>query len=217
MIQNQIKGMKNTANTYTASFTAGALFREECKVLIPLLLAGDEEAIRNEKETGAQLRINARASRLRTIREVRNRFEATPKAVWERYTETSDKTEQALLLLFAALKTYTVLHDFQVEVVAPRWQRYNRELSKTDFLSFLYRKSEEHPEIDDWSQSTQEKLATVTIRMLAEAGLLQDGKLKEVTVPFSFWVFFMEIDEPWFLDAVLLPEDLKQRIGYQTV
>ena len=217
MIQNQIKGMKNTENTYRASFTAGALFREECKILIPLLLASDEEAIRNEKETGAQLRINARASRLRTIREVRNRFEATPKAVWERYMETSDKTEQALLLLFAALKTYTVLHDFQVEVVAPRWHRYNRELSKSDFLSFLYRKSEEHPEIDDWSQSTQEKLATVTIRILAEAGLLQDDKLKEVTAPFSFWVFFMEINEPWFLDAVLLPEDLKQRIGHQAV
>lgn len=215
MISNQIMDMKNTTNAYTASFTAGALFREECKVLIPLLLAGDEEAIRNEKETGTQLRINARASRLRTIREVRSRFEETPKSVWERYTETLDNNEQALLLLFAALKTYTLLHDFQMEVVAPRWHRYNRELSKADFLSFLYRKSEIHPEIDDWSQSTQEKLATVTIRMLVETGLLKDGNLQEAAASFSFWMFFMEIDEPWFLDAVLLPEDLKQRIGYQ--
>jgi hypothetical protein len=192
-------------NKYSASFTSGALLWEETNAILPLLLGKNVGGIQNEVETGERLKINARKSRRSIVTQIQKRFESVSLKVWNFYRECSEE-EQLMLLYFTAMKTYPLIQDFHLDVLLKKWAGYNLQWNKADVLNFLYRQSDKHPEIDSWTENTQNKIAGVIAVMLKEAGLLKGGKLQEPHLPDRFWQFFIEAGEDWFLEATFLSE-----------
>ena len=80
------------------------------------------------------------------------------------------------------------------------------------FLDFLFRQSATHPEIDNWTDETKDKLASVINVMLTELGLLKNGKLLELNIKDEAWAVFVLLREYWFMEALFLSEEQRQTI-----
>jgi hypothetical protein len=191
---------------YSVSFTAGTLLLKESLHIIPLLLNEDEAGIQEEIKTGQLTGINAESSRERKIREIRKRFGKIDKAIWEQFLIVST-IEQSVLLYFSCLKTYQLLQDFHIEVLLDKWSRYDLEVTREDYFTFLFKKSDEHPEVLEWTDSTQSKMISMAKLMLKETGILQNGKIQPLYLSSNFWEVFVKFGELWFLEAMFLSID----------
>jgi hypothetical protein len=191
---------------YSVSFTAGALLFKESIQIIPLLLNKDEAGIKEEIRTGALTGINAESSRKKKILEIRKRFDVTDKAIWEGFL-TASPSEQHILLYYSCLKVYQILQDFHIEVLLDKWKRYDLGVTREDYFSFLFKKSDEHPEVLEWTNSTQIKMISNAKLMLKETGILEAEKIKPLYFSNSFWKVFITLGDLWFLEAMFLSID----------
>jgi hypothetical protein len=186
---------------YSVSFTAGALMREEAERIIEEVNRGTPL----ESVDPDVLDIDSHRGRNRKTMEVVKRLQSTDRSVWEDFLGLSH-AEQYVLLYCCCLKTYRLLFDFHMDVVLPKWQSFDRDLRPHDARRFLERRADDHPEIDEWGESTWEKARQVMLKMLREAGLLEDGGLQSPQVPSAFWQRFVQVGDIWFLEAAFLKE-----------
>lgn len=196
---------------YGASFTSGALLLHESIVVIPFLLNNDIDGLKQEIELGKALKINSASSRKRKVGEITKRFKSVKLVVWERFIE-SDEQEKVLILYYACLKTYPILKDFQIDVLLRKWLNYSLSYDKYVFFDFLFKQTENHPEIDEWTDETKNKLSSVINVMLSELGLLKDGKLNQLNLQDEKWQLFVTLKEYWFMEALFLSEEERQSI-----
>lgn len=196
---------------YTASFTSGALLFDEMERVVSFLASesADRQMIANSSEV---LTINSAAAKVRQGRELLKRYDAVEPAFWKFYSSLTDKDSKKFAVYYACLRTYPMLMDFQLEVVLTKWRQMSTSLDKEDVLNFLKWASIKHPEIDEWKESTLIKISRIAILMLKEAGLLVSGKLKPLVLPDSFWIYFLEHGEGWFLEAMLLSKEQRQSL-----
>ncbi|MFW6250630.1 MAG: BrxA family protein, partial [Alkalispirochaetaceae bacterium] len=83
-------------------------------------------------------------------------------------------------ILFAVFcRYYQALGDFVQQGVRQRISDGLLTLDAAMFRSFLLDQEATHPEVAELSDSTREKLATVAIRVLREAGILLQRKRTE--------------------------------------
>jgi len=122
------------------------------------------------------------------------------------------KNEQQLALFDVCLKASKLLFDFQVEVVLEKWRTLDHIVLKNDALYFIDKKSMDYPEMENWSDNTKEKTATVLIRILNEAGILNESRLNHPDVSDYFWAFFIKQEDPWFLELCLMPKNQRDKI-----
>jgi uncharacterized protein with WD repeat len=115
------------------------------------------------------------------------------------------------------LKTYSILQDFHIDILLNKWRRYDIEVSTSDFLNFLFQQADKHPEIFEWTELTQKKVASVAILMLKELGILKEKELKQVDLPVSFWQLFLRFSESWFLEVMFLDQEEIQLITESNV
>jgi len=192
---------------YSASFTAGALMRSETERIIQ---AVNEGASLDQLDPDV-LNVDSRRGRQRKMEEVVKRLQHTDPRIWEGFLSLSADA-QSITLYYACLKTYRLVFDFHMDVVLPRWQAMERTIGPHDARRFLERRADGHPEIDGWSTSTWEKVRQVLLKMLTEAGLLQDGTLVAPRLQSSVWKRFVLVGDLWFLEAALLNERSRESI-----
>ena len=77
------------------------------------------------------------------------------------------------------------------------------------------KKTSNHLEIDQWTATTKQKVATVMIRMLKEVGILRDAKIMALDASDAYWHNFVKIGEPWFLQACLLNKERRDQISHE--
>ncbi|MBK8706784.1 MAG: DUF1819 family protein [Saprospiraceae bacterium] len=68
-----------------------------------------------------------------------------------------DTNSQKHLALLAICKVYSFLRDFIVEVVREKFLSLDFQLTDGDYLSFYNRKLEQHPELEEFAESTTKK------------------------------------------------------------
>jgi hypothetical protein len=196
---------------YTASFTTGALLFDEMERIVRFM--ADKYADRQLiSKTSEVLTINSEAARIRQSRELLKRFDSVDLKFWDFYRGLSDKDSRKMAVYYACLKTYPLVLDFHMEVVLAKWRQLNYNLDTTDVIKFLKWSESKHPEIDDWKESTFTKISRIVILMLKEAGILIKGKLHPVQLPERFWIYFLEIGEGWFLEAMLLSKEQRESL-----
>ena len=184
---------------YSPSYTAGGLLLNSTEAIIDDILSQSIRKVEIDK-----VKINRESSRIRTLTELKKRFRIVPELeVWKAFNEASNP-EKNLILYYISLKSYPLLFDFHFEVVLERWKIFQKKIAKQDFESFLSHKIQDHPEIEEWSETTKEKAATVSIRMIREAGLLYKNELQPPRVDDIFWDIFIQLGELWFLEAMFL-------------
>jgi hypothetical protein len=114
---------------------------------------------------------------------------------------------KTLAMFYVQLKTYKIYFEFQIEVVRHKWNSFSQTVTKNDLLSCLSDIACSDPFVDSWSDTTREKIATSYITVLRKVGFLDKNgnDIHAIECSDAELRFFVQIGEPWFLDALLLP------------
>ena len=187
---------------YSTTFAAGTLLHEEASRIIA---AADQKGALSDVEPSV-LDINTKSGRERRFREVERRLENVDRAIWADFQQRS-QAEQRVVLYYACMKTYTLVADIHMNAVLPAWRSITQELHRSDIQRFLDDQATAHPEIDDWSESTHDKVQQVVRKMLRQVGLLDGDRLQRLQLPRSFWTRFVRAGDVWFLEAMFLGEE----------
>ena len=200
-------------NPYLISFTAGGLLYEEFISLYPYLNDAKINSISDEIKTNVLLQTNSQAARQRIIQEVKKRYHSVNKIAFSDF-DAFNQNEQKIFLFYTCLKTYSIIFDFIFDVVVEKWLSRDIDVNAGDVLYFLDKKTSNHLEIDQWTATTKQKVATVMIRMLKEVGILRDAKIMALDASDEYWNYFVKIGEPWFLQACLLNKERRDQISH---
>ena len=157
---------------YRLSFTTGGLYFSECNKLADLYLAlGDWAEVRKQAFEDNTLQTSTYSTQVRTYREASLRLQQLGDAELELFEDSSEQDKRILLWL-AVCRHYKFIEEFAVEVLREHFLVMNMSLTHQDYDVFFNRKADWHPELDELSESTKNKLRQVLFRMLNEAGLL---------------------------------------------
>lgn len=88
-----------------------------------------------------------------------------------------------LMLLVAVLKTYPIIADFMASVVSEKVRCFETHLERNDWVRFLEDRAKGDPSVKEWSEKSQRKMGQVVIRMLAEAGFLDNTRKMTILFP----------------------------------
>ncbi len=89
-----------------------------------------------------------------------------------------DIIEQKQIALLGICKAYDYFRDFVVEVIREKYNVFDYELTEGDYFTFLNRKLEHHPELENFTSSTLGKVKTRVFHMLTETGIIEEGTRK---------------------------------------
>jgi len=199
--------------TYKTGFTAGSILLKEAEALINAIndfqayLDGQEEL----DETVVQ--VKSEVTRRKIVLNLNRRFKTLDDPQFFEIFQRSESREKNLLLFYINLKYYSIISDFMLEAVLPKWNNLDYNLTIEDFKNFLFLKSDTHPELDKLKGSSKTKMAQVVLRMLREVGLLKENKLQNQHFEPESLEFIIRNDDQWFLDAILLSNDDKNLLA----
>ena len=194
---------KKMNSPYTAAITGGGFLLNETLALLPLLQSTDRgERLKDEQLNNHVLMINAEASRKRAIAEISRRYDVMPPAFWQDFLAMTS-AEQPIALFFVLLKTYKILFDFHVNVTIRRWNSVAKSVNKEDILMELNEISARDAFVDSWSEATKSKVISAYLSILRKIGMLdRDNQLQMPDC--TNCPYYLQIGEPWFLEACLL-------------
>lgn len=192
---------------YSASFTTGALLTNETEAVISFQAENEGEDESRILQNDRYLKVNSLAGRKRRLREIQNRINSVPAKYWNFYLRLKARDEKNVFMYYLCMKYYALIRDFHLEVILSKWRMLDTSFSKDDVSRFLTRASIQHPEIDDWTESTQKKIVQVLTLMLKESGIVSNNKIRLIFLPDKFWLFFIEYGEGWFLEAMFLTRE----------
>lgn len=198
-----------TDKKYNTGFTAGSLLLKEAEALIGAI--NDFQAYLDGREEldESVVRVKSEVTRRKIVLNLNRRFKTLDDSQFFEIFQRSDSTEKNLLLFYISLKYYSIIADFMLETVRQKWNNLDFILTKEDFKSFLFLKSDTHPELDKLKESTKTKMAQVVLRMLRELGILKGNKLQNQHFDTEPLEFILKNDDQWFLDAILLSNEDK--------
>lgn len=191
---------------YSAAFTAGALLYHEMNSVLHLLMQPNyEELMKQEVQKNEFLNVASLSTRKRYVPELIRRFKAVPMSFWHDYISFSESA-QRVALFYVVMKTYKIIWDFHINVTIPKWKSFDPTINSND-LNLRYNELAGIDEfVASWSQNTQGKVVSVYLHMLHQAGMRVEGKtdLKQPDLSDDEYLYYLKINEPWFLDACLL-------------
>jgi hypothetical protein len=193
---------------YRFGFTAGALGAAQCHTLAALRLKlGSWNTVRKEVLAENRLFQARRSSLVRTEREFRQRAETLTDSQIAILAESSVDVARFFALL-AAFKRYAFLFDFCCLGLRPKVEWHDFALRPSDYENFVATVEPLHPEFTALSPSSRAKVRQVTLRILAECGLLSETRKPSIVRPNLPEVLLRAVieDEPSYLLGFLVPD-----------
>ncbi len=196
--------MNKPTKTYDANFTAGGLLLNEFKVMSEMLLSDDFlNRLREEEETNKTIGIATMSARKRIIAEVKRRYIIAPKGFWNHFVQWNEN-EMKFGLLFLCFKVYPLILDIHIEVALKKFRTGN-SLNAYDVQMRLDEIASKDEFVAKWSNQTLDKLNVQYRKAIKDVGIY-DGL--NLIIPHrissTFWQYFEDIDESWFLTACFL-------------
>ena len=116
--------------------------------------------------------------------------------------------EQKHVTFLAIVKSNTFIRDFVMEVIRDKFLVFDFQVSDADFRSFINRKLDLHPELENFADGTKEKARQTLFKILADAGIIDGIKTKNVQPQWLSPKFIKAVanDNPEFLKAFFLSE-----------
>jgi len=168
-------------NRYIFSFVAGGLLEPETHAILQRYAEiGDWAIVRQEIETGSLLQATRAASRIRYYLEIRRRLKVAHPFEIEFIMQQAPGHRLANFAL--CCRYYEFLGDFVLTVVREKIDHFASPLALMDIYGFMEDKVSDHPEIAALTDQSRRKIQQVTLRMLAEAGIM-DATTKVLTTP----------------------------------
>lgn len=159
---------------YKLSFTAIALgLTESIKIAEVYLSCKDWDTTKEivSHENILQSRTSSRNKRVTW--EIINRLSPLTHEQLELLVEGSLE-EQRLLLWFAICHYYRIIREFAIEVLHEKFLVMDMRLGEEDYQAFYLRKFDWHPELEEITENTQNKLRSVLFHTMRQAGLLNE-------------------------------------------
>jgi hypothetical protein len=108
-----------------------------------------------------------------------------------------DLVAKKQIALLSVCKLYAFLRDFVVEVLRNKALVFDFQLTEGAYITFFRRKMEEHPELEEITETTTKKIKQVTFKILEQAGMIDSVRSKKI-IP--------QIVEPQVSNAILEDE-----------
>jgi hypothetical protein len=196
--------MKKGNGRFDANFTAGGLLLNEFLALEKMLLGNDfRQEIQSEELLNNVIGIATMSARKRIISEIKRRNLFAPSGFWNYFFSWSEN-EKKIGLLYLCLKTYPLVLDIHLEVALKKFKTGNT-LNAYDIQMRLDEISSKDDFVSSWSESTLEKINVQYRKAIKDAGLFDGNNLvKPVGISSSFWKYFEDINESWFLSACFI-------------
>lgn len=109
----------------------------------------------------------------REFREIRNRLEHLTKNQLE-ILISGNLISQKQIAFISVCKHYNFIKEFTIEVINDKSQVYNYHISETDFNSFLRNKTTNHPELEEFAESTLKKAKQVMFHIFEQVGIIDN-------------------------------------------
>jgi hypothetical protein len=196
--------MKDQTKTYDANFTAGGLLLNEFKALESILMGDDFDSnIQSEEESNAVIGIATLSARKRIISEIKRRHNNAPIGFWNYFFQWNDH-EKKFGLLFLCFKTYPLILDVHIEVALRKFKTGNT-MKAYDLQMRIDEIASKDELVSQWSLSTFEKINVQYRKAIKDVGIY-DGNhlLRPIKISPSFWQYFDDIHESWFLTACFM-------------
>lgn len=92
----------------------------------------------------------------------------------------ADLITQRQIAFLSICKTHLFIRDFTVEILREKLLVYDYQITEGDYIVFYRRKAEIHPEMDNLTELTQNKIRQVTFKILEQAGIVDNIKNKMI-------------------------------------
>jgi hypothetical protein len=156
---------------YDFSYTASSLRLNEMVLVAGHIINETEIDFVNELGAGKS------ATGKRIYREINKRLSLLTLTQLELLVRANLEIKKQIAF-YATCKTYLFIRDFTLEVIREKYLVFDYEISEGDYISFLRRKQELHPEIENLSDSSMKKIKQVTFKILEQAGIINSSKEK---------------------------------------
>ena len=184
---------------YNLSFTAGGLMPGESTALAAVYLQQSDWTATKAVVLDQNLfQTRTESTARRKLRELIPRLSALTHEQLQLIVSGSISEQRALLWL-SVCKRNTILKDFACMVVREKYLTLDLRIRTTDFEQFLDSQSVWHEELEKLTPSTRTKLATVTMRMLREAEIVNsDGIIQPTLMSPDLAQVIRDDDRSWF-------------------
>lgn len=186
---------------YSLSYTAASL-----RIQDTLLVA---EAIQNDDFGGLDKKIGN--GKTATGRRIRSELEKRLKNLTDVQLDfllTAGLDDAKKMAFVAICKTYQFIYEFVVEVLREKILQLDVRVRNGEYLSFFNRKCELHPELEELTQNSKDKIRQVLFKMLEEAKLIDNVRTKNIQPQFLSAEFqdVLRADDPQLLRIFLIPQ-----------
>ncbi|MCB0052275.1 MAG: DUF1819 family protein [Caldilinea sp.] len=181
------------AGPYTATSIATAGLLAETQVFLEVYAAAKGTPAERAEATrlalvGGALAQRSRATRVTVTRRIMERLTRWEPPAWVLEDLIAAARQPKLdtlkaLLLVHVCRQDVLLYAVAQGVVRARWLAGERSVEAVDVQRFFYTEQATHPEIEEWSHATRNRLASNTLSTLRDFGLLRGASRKEITPP----------------------------------
>lgn len=162
--------------SYQGDLTGGSLQVRESRVVAELLLQNVSEADWQQAIlTDNRLQKRSPATARRIAQALRKRLELLEAPFWQALLNGDDELATQVALC-SALERNLLLVEFMETVVSDAYITQASTLDAWQWDDFLQDRVHRDPAIADWTTNSKKKMGQVTLRILAEAGYLQNTR-----------------------------------------
>lgn len=199
-------------NKYKTGYNTRSLLLKEFDSILNSVSNIDSYISGEEKINLDVISVNSEQSKKWISGEVLKRVRVLSKPVFLELYQEGDVNDKTLILFYAVCKTYQLIPDFIIDTVLKKWYNLDYELSSYDFKSFVYRISENHPELANMSEKNLNNTSGATLKILREVGILKEKNLVKREYNVQILKEIVENGDSWFLEVLLLNESERQEI-----
>jgi hypothetical protein len=161
-----------TGTAYTAHTNNPFILNETVTVAELMYHGVTQEEIRQQVIQGNLFQLRSQVSRERGLYTVLKRLRQVPDS-YIQLIATGNFDTRRLTILFLILQEHRLLREFMTEVVLEKIAGFDFTITSADVGGFFTRKREQNSAIARWSESTYKKVASNTLLVLVNAGLLK--------------------------------------------
>ncbi len=172
----RISNHRPTNHSYNSDISGGSLMVRESRVIAGLLLSGaNEEEWVQVIQVENRLQKRSPATARRNAQAIRKRLELVGSEFW-RAVRDGDEELATQAAFCAALERNLLLVEFMERVVGDAYSSHAEKLERFRWAEFLEDCTHRDPNIQEWKETTKDKMGQVVFRMLAEMGYLKNTR-----------------------------------------
>lgn len=160
-----------TETTYAARTSHAFVLTETVKVAELIYQGATQEDIRQRVLVEDLFQLRSQVSRERALQIVLKRLRQVPTYI--QLIATGNPDTRQLTILFLILREHRLLRELIAEVLLDKIQGFDYVVTSADLRTFFEGKRDENSTVAAWSESTYKKVASNTVLVLVNAGLLR--------------------------------------------